>query len=144
MLGRMSDAPVSGSGVAFENDHGNLLPLTTPTSECLTFWSQPSTSFRFVDENGTRDVLVLHRDGRVEVGSHLTPDDAGRKVFESLRSLWAQHMGAGEKRYSLAEIKGAFWAEFHESGARDFSIYDKGSDTDAAWKTFCEKLEVGT
>ena len=31
---------------------------------------------------------------RVEIGAHLTPDEAGQKVFEILKGLWAQHMGA--------------------------------------------------
>jgi len=60
------------------------------------FW-KPAESFRFVDENGTRGVLVLHRDGRVEVGAHLTPDEAGQRVFEMLRDLWRQHMGEPAK-----------------------------------------------
>ena len=59
----------------------------------LTLGRPSAKSLRFVDENGTRDVLVLHRDGRVEIGAHLTPDEAGQKVFEILKGLWAQHMG---------------------------------------------------
>jgi len=57
----------------------------------------PPASFCFLDENGTRNVLILHRDGRVEIGNHLTPDEAGQKVFEMLRALWGQYMGTLEK-----------------------------------------------
>lgn len=89
----------AGLSVAtFEDDRGNLRPIASlPYSEGgLAIGRPPPTSFRFVDENGTRDVLVLHRDGRVEIGAHLTPDEAGQRVFEILRDLWARHMGAPE------------------------------------------------
>ena len=70
------------------------LRVVSTTSPGFTFARPTPKSFRFVDENGAREVLVLHRDGRVEIGAHLTPDEAGQKVFEILKGLWAQHMGA--------------------------------------------------
>lgn len=67
------------------------------TSGMVLTFRPPPTSFRFVDEYGAREVLVLHRDGRVEIGAHLTPDEAGQKVFEILKTLWAQHMGGAKE-----------------------------------------------
>ena len=68
------------------------LRVVSTTSPGFTFARPTPKSFRFVD--GAREVLVLHCDGRVEIGAHLTPDEAGQKVFEILKGLWAQHMGA--------------------------------------------------
>lgn len=47
-----------------------------------------------------------------------------------------------EKTYTLDEIRAAFWKVFHESGQRDFSIYDDGADTKVAWLEFTKALDV--
>jgi len=104
---------------------------------------EPPKSFRFVDENGAREVLVLHRDGRVEIGAHLTPDAAGQKVFEVLRALWAQHMGAPPpstsqekavppKTWTLEEIRAA-WLRAQETGRPEGARRRSEDDLENGW-----------
>lgn len=50
-----------------------------------------------------------------------------------------------EQTYTLAQIKKAFWARFHEKGELWFNYLDSPEeneeDTNASWEAFLEELE---
>lgn len=85
-------------------------------------------TFDHVDGQDTRNIFTISADGRLTMGEHLSPDEASRKVFDTLAANFPKFVDGLVGQVSVEKAENARLRE----AARTALLSLEGGDQEAA------------